>query len=224
MGDRVNDTTRANAVRAAGQGQGAPVRKRRRLTIVTVERGREVAADRAARVRLEAATAIEVNRIFNRIDMAADQPIEVSDRADIDRLMRVVEQRIVEAAWTLARLPGGDSFHSRRCGVAYIHDPADRFANAVLNGGAWDEAAPRPPRPTPREIDAYERPLEWLTLLERSHAKLLSTAATTKRGDPSRNVNWDRVRRALPETHGLSVRTLQRRYESGLRTIAGGMA
>ncbi len=218
MDDRVNEA----AGKAMPSVTGALPRttRRRRLTIVTMERGREVAADRAERVRLEAATAIEVNRIFGRIEAAAEKPIEVGDRADVERLMRVVERRIVEAVWTLARLPGGDPFYSRRCGVAYIQDPADRFANAVANGGTWDEPAPRPPRPSPREIDAYERPLEWLTLLERNHAKLLSTAAGTKRGDVSRNINWDRVRRALPETQGLSVRTLQRRYESGLRTIA----
>jgi len=221
MDDRKNDM--ADTKGAQAPARGFPGRRRRRLTIVTVERGREVAADQAARTRLEATTAIEVNRFFKRMDAAADQPIEIGDRDDIDRLMRVVERRIVEATWTLARLPGGDPFYSGRCGVAYVHDPADRFANAVANGGTWEEAPPRPPRPTPREIDAYERPLEWLTLLDRSQAKLLSTAATTKRGDPARNVNWDRVRRALPETHGLSVRTLQRRYEGGLRAIVGAM-
>jgi hypothetical protein len=64
----------------------------------------------------------------------------------------------------------------------------------------------------------YE-PLEWLSLVPKDSGKLITAAAATKRGDAERKVSWGRVTLMIPEITGCSVRTLQRRYESGIRAI-----
>ena len=71
----------------------------------------------------------------------------------------------------------------------------------------------------------YE-PLEWLSVkfLPIGRAKLLTAAAATKRGDRARNVSWARVRMSMPELAGMTQRTLQRRYEDGLRAIVAVLA
>jgi hypothetical protein len=56
-------------------------------------------------------------------------------------------------------------------------------------------------------------------LVSVDQAKLLTTAAGTKRGDMEANIKWERVKRMLPRLVGLETRTLQRRYERALRII-----
>jgi hypothetical protein len=132
--------------------------------------------------------------------------------------MFAVEQRIVEALWTLARLPNdrGIGFATRN-GVGYLDERADLYANAVTNGG-WLSTAPRPAPPSAKAIDAMHEPLEWLRHLERSQAKLVTAGAMSRRGDMDNPVRWSRIRVSLG-MEGLTIRTLQRRYENGLRDI-----
>lgn len=188
------------------------------MNIVTIVNGRELKGPEAERVRIEASYGLKAVAIIGQqtFEHQRSRFVDVDDRASIKRAMRAVESRIVEAVWTLARLPvsgGGSS----SCGIAYIQDATDRWANAVEKG--WEAPTPKPARPSPRAIDAMYEPLEWLSFLPRPQAMLVSTAATTKRGDVDRTVSWRRVRNSLLETHTLSIDTLQRRYNGGIREI-----
>lgn len=189
------------------------------MKIVTIERGKEVEADFAERRRLEASIAVDANRIFANIERQALHPVDAPDRASVKRAMRSVEAAIVQALWTLARLPDRNPLRQSQHGLGYIQDPRDRFANAVANAGKWDDVRPRPALPSAKAIDAMHGPLEWLQSLAVNHARLVSIAAGTKRGDPERSVSWRRVRDALPETRTQTIRTLQRRYDDGIRQI-----
>jgi hypothetical protein len=187
------------------------------MNIITVVGGRELPKEEARKVRLEASISLQVARHFEERDRERHRPIETPDRLSVSKAMEAVEARLVAALWTLARLPGGGS--GGQCGLSYIQDATDRFSNAVANGGKWEEVRPRPPIPSGRAIDAMHEPLRWLSFLQREHAQLVSTAAGTKRGDVDRHVSWGRVRMALPQLGGQSVRTLQRRYDGGIRAI-----
>lgn len=140
------------------------------------------------------------------------------ERLSVAKAMFAVEQRIVEALWTLARLPNdrGIGFASRN-GVGYLDERADLYANAVAAGG-WLTNAPRPAPPSARAIDAMHEPLEWMRCLGRPAQKLLTEGAMSRRGDMANPVRWSRIRKIL-DMEGLTIRTLQRRYEQALRDI-----
>lgn len=191
------------------------------LRIVTELRGKTIADPKEAeRIRIEASYGLKAGRIIDAQAWAEERekyrPLETPDRPSVQKAMLAVEGRIVEAVWTLARLPGGGSAKGS-CGIAYIQDSADRWANAVEKG--WEAPMPKPSRPSPRSIDAMYEPLEWLSLLPRPQAMLVSVAAGTKCGNVDRRVAWNRVRKSLLEAQTQSIRTLQRRYESGIREI-----
>jgi hypothetical protein len=194
------------------------------MRVVTIERGREVEAKRAQALRIEVSYAVRAGTILAEQERQLRRPVDAPERASVRRAMEAVEGQIVRALWTLARLPDRNPFGNGRCGLDYVQDREERFANAVANGGKWDHARPKPPLPSSRAIDAMDGPLEWLSYLSREHAKLVSTAAATKRGDPARSVSWARVRDSLPDARTLTIRTLQRRYEDGIRIILGHLS
>lgn len=192
----------------------------RQPRIVTLLNGKEIGGKEAERVRIEASYWVQAGTIVNGraelVEREKYRPLDVSDRPSVRRAMLAVETQLVAALWTLARLPGGGG-SSGSCGLAYIQDATDRWANAVEKG--WERTMPRPPVPSGRAIDAMHVPLGWLSLLPKDQAQLVSVAGGTKRGDVDRNVSWSRVRCSLPQTCGQTVRTLQRRYEGGIREI-----
>lgn len=187
------------------------------MRMVTEFRGREVRGDEAERLRHEAAIGLEVTKILTQ--RARPMRTDAVDRADIRHAMDTVEARIVEALWTLARLPEGRRPDGpNKHGVEYLQDRMDRWGAAVSEKG-FETPPPRPPLPSARAIDAMYEPLEWLSLVPKDSGKLITVAAATKRGDAERKVSWGRVTLMIPEITGCSVRTLQRRYESGIRAI-----
>lgn len=190
------------------------------LRIVTLVNGKELSGPEAERVRIEASYGLKAGMLIAALSHTEERekfrPLDVEDRPSVKRAMLAVESRLVAALWTLARLPGGGSGQGS-CGIAYIQEASDRWANAIEKG--WEVPMPRPPRPSPRAIDAMYEPLEWLSLLPREQSMLVSVAGGTKRGDVDRRIAWARVRSSLPQTLGQSVRTLQRRYEGGIREI-----
>lgn len=195
--------------------------KRAAMKVVTEFRGRQVMGEEGERLRREAAVGMEVTRILES-RARTDRPIDAPDRDTLRRAMAAVEARLVEALWTLARLPmGRGPAGPRQHGLDYIQDQAQLFANAVAAGGKWEQPAMRPPRPSAKAIDAMHEPLSWITteFLPRDRCMLLMVAASLKRGDVARNVNWSRVVERLPELKPLSVRRLQQRYADGLRAI-----
>lgn len=187
--------------------------------IRTEFRGREVTGSAAERLRFEARLGMEATRILAS-GSRVSRPIDAPDRQSVRLAMNALEARIVDALWTLARLPnlrGPEG--SKRHGVEYIQEQAERWANAVENG--WTVPAPRPALPSARQIDAMHEPLEWLTTryLAIETCRLVTAAAATKRGDVKRRVSWPRVRDALPEMSLVTVRSMQRRYDDGLREL-----
>jgi hypothetical protein len=200
--------------------------KRAAVKVVTEFRGRQVMGEEGARLRREAAIGVEVTRILAS-GARADRPIDAPDRESLKRAINAVEARLVEALWTLARLPmGRGPGGPRQHGLDYVQDQAQLFANAVAAGGKWEQPAMRPPRPSARAIDAMHEPLSWITtdFLPRDRCMLVMVAASLKHGDPARNVNWARVVERLPELRTLSVRRLQQRYQDGLRAIMAELA
>jgi hypothetical protein len=199
----------------------ASIRKQRNkpVRMITVVGNRVLCEEEGKALRLEISRAsqlrIESNRLSRRLEWVARQPTE---RRSVARAMFSVEQRLVEALWTLARLPNdrGIGF-AQRNGVGYLDERADLYANAVANGG-WLSVRPRPAPPSARAIDAMHEPMEWLRILERPQAKLLTEGAMSRRGDMANPVRWSRIRKKL-ELEGLTIRTLQRRYEAALRII-----
>jgi hypothetical protein len=195
--------------------------KRAAMKVVTEFRGRQVMGEEGERLRREAAIGVEVTRILASRSRA-DRPVDAPDRDALRRAIGAVEARLVEALWTLARLPmGRGPAGPRQHGLDYIQDQAQIFANAVAAGGKWEQHAMRPPRPSAKAIDAMHEPLSWITtdFLPRDRCMLVMVAASLKRGDVARNVNWARVVERLPDLKPLSVRRLQQRYQDGLRAI-----
>lgn len=170
------------------------------------------------------AVVLEASRTFrerqeDRLNRRVKRLSHCPERMSVAKAMFAVEQRLVEALWTLARLPNdkGIGFASRN-GVGYLDERADLYANAVAAGG-WLTIPPRPAPPTAKAIDGMHEPLEWLRLLDREQARLLTAGATFRRGDMAKYISWSRIRVKVPEYAGLSIRTLQRRYEQALRDI-----
>jgi len=144
---------------------------------------------------------------------------EAPERNSIRRLADVVERRLVSALWTLSRLPSGARGGS--CGLNYIHTKEEIFAAAVDRGGF---ARPSMGSPTPKEIDAMHEPLSWLEWLPRDLAAIVRSAAESKEGREETNIAWGKVRAQVPSAAGLTVRTLQRRYDSGLHMMASELS
>lgn len=185
--------------------------------------GRELGLEEARAELARAYAGHRASAIIEGLEARIERPVDAPDWATMRRAMDAVEARIVEALWTLSRLPQGRGPEGpSRHGIDYFQEHHEAFANAVSAGGQWEQETPRPSPPTSREIDAYVEPLEWLTtrrLLPPDRARLVWVAASLKRGDVLRNVAWARVVMAVPALSGCSVRTLQRRYEDGIRAI-----
>jgi hypothetical protein len=185
---------------------------------VTVIGQRVLSPEDATRIRLEASQIVRA-RAQHRFQRQAHRLADRPERLSVANAMLSVEQRLVEALWTLARLPNdrGIGFASRN-GVGYLDERADLYANAVANGG-WLTTAPRPAPPSARAIDAMHEPLDWLRHLDRHHARIVTLGAQFKRGDIARNIGWTRIRQRHVELKDYSSRYLARIYSEGLRTI-----
>lgn len=192
---------------------------RRNMRMDRTEYGSQVLTGQAAMaLRISVSERMGARALVRRQERAMQRHDGSPERQSVAIAMLAVEERIVKALWTLARLPNdkGIGFASRN-GVGYLEERADIYANAVAAGG-WLTTAPRPAPPSARSIDAMHEPLEWMRCLERSQAKLLTEGAMSRRGDMADPVRWSRIRKKLEMEH-LTIRTLQRRYEQALRDI-----
>jgi hypothetical protein len=170
------------------------------------------------------AVLIEWSRRFrNRQERAREQRqrgprlAEAPDRASVAKAMLAVEDRLVRAFWTIARLPGERLGGNGRCGIDYAPDPGDLTGYSDAAGGKWESVAPRPPIPSAKEIDDAKAALDWLLLIEDERLRrVLVAGATSKRGDARRGVPWPRLRRSLGS---YTERHLRRKYQEALRTI-----
>lgn len=193
------------------------------MRMEVIENGKAVPKELRSAVLLDCST-----RFRARQDQAQIARMEravkrnrAPDRQSIAIAMLAVEQRLVEAFWTIARQPVsrlGPSLLSQ-CGLDYIAERGDLNGYMDAAGGKWHSVAPRPPIPSGREIDRANEALDWLLFVDEPRRKLLVAGATSKRGDTGRIISWGRLRQGMPELHGLTTRTLQGRYREALRII-----
>lgn len=147
----------------------------------------------------------------------AGQPKPVDDNAPLEALIELVEGRLVEATWTLRRLP------DRERGFLRLRTMV--WPDAVSTSGDYAPAAMtamqarRAVRIDPREIDRMQPALDLLQLLpDVTDRQLLFWAAWHQDGERRAKLPWAKVRRSLQLD--LSRWTLKRRYENGLRWLA----
>lgn len=147
---------------------------------------------------------------------------EVPQRRSVERAIHAIEERLVKAFWVLGRSTSNPCpITPARHGLGYLFERADqeaRYQDAA--GQNWESVSPRAPLPSGREIDASDVALDWLQLLDRERAEIVSAGARSKRGDVDRRVNWIRVRLQLPQFSEWSASRLRRAYQSGLSHIA----
>lgn len=161
----------------------------------------------------------------SRLQRRASRLGDLPERTSVAKAMLAVEERLVKAFWTIARQPipvnATAPRAAVRCGVDYFHDQTDslaRYADAA--GGKWDSVAPRPSLPSSRAIDEANQTLDWLLMVDDEQLRrLLVVGATSKRGDAGRRIGWERLRPSLPQYSGVTIRTLQRKYQEALRII-----
>lgn len=134
-----------------------------------------------------------------------------------ERLINTVETRLVEAAWTLRRLPNREQGYLRMRGMLWPDAAAGPGAYGAEAMTAMQ--ARRSARISPEEIDQMQPALDLLQLLpDIEDRKLLFWTAWHQDGELQVKIPWAKVRRSMGTT--LSRWTLKRRYENGLTWLA----
>ncbi|MBO6505174.1 MAG: hypothetical protein JJ850_10355 [Kordiimonadaceae bacterium] len=132
-------------------------------------------------------------------------------------LTELVETRLVNAAWTLRRLPDRErGLLSMRTMIwPDAHASAGDYAPVSLTS----LQARLRTRIDPRDIDQMQPTLDLLPLLpDATDRQLLFWAAWHQDGERQAKLPWAKVRRSMGAS--LSRWTLKRRYENGLKWLA----
>lgn len=200
------------------------VRRKKPARIITEHRGRVLSEEDGLALRVEWTRSFnqkrEANLMAKRFARVDRLPAE---RQGLERAKLSVEQAFVKAIWVIERLHWNEGPRLSSGGLSYVEDQMDRYIQALANGG-WQTPAPRPAVPSSKDISNAERVQLWTTLLAPDQGRLLITAAMTKRGDAGRKVDWDRVRKRMPELEGYSQRSLQGRYVDALETLVSELS
>jgi hypothetical protein len=196
-------------------------RKRRtsfRTVVVCGER--ELPKDQGKAVVLDMSRSFrEAQERNEQIRAMARRPTR-GDSVNVRFAMQAIEHRIVKGLWTLeiSLPPEGRVGWKGRMGIDYFMEREDKWAAAVAGGG-WLSNAPSPAPPSTEEIDAALEAKKWIEFLPEQQARLLATAALSKRGDRSSRVNWEKVKERLLIPDSTPLRTLRDRYDQALRYI-----
>lgn len=173
-------------------------------------------ADQQA-VLLEISARFRQRQEGSRLQRRPERLSELPERVSVAKAMFAVEARLVKAFWTIARLPGERIGGNGRCGIEYIPERGDLNGYADAAGGKWESIAPRPARPSAKDIDDAKEALDWLLLIpNESLRRILVIGATSKRGDVKRGVSWTRYRSTLG---GYTERSLRGKYAEAIRMI-----
>lgn len=195
-------------------------RQKRPPKLVVVHGGRELGSEEGKALSLSASERFRARQTERRV-LRAEKENQAPERRSVAIAMLAVEARLVKAFWTIARQPAGTiaPVAAARCGIDYLPDRGDLAGYADAAGGKWHSIAPRAPIPSGKEIDQANEALDWLLFVDEVRRKVLVVGATSKRGDLGRQINWIRVKQAMPELVDLSRRTLNGRYREALRII-----
>ncbi len=132
-------------------------------------------------------------------------------------LMDKVETRLVEATWTLRRLPDRERGFLTMRGMIWPDAPTHAGDYGARPMSAMQ--ARRAARIDPKEIDRMQPALDLLQLLpDMGDRHLLFWAAWHQDGQRQAKLPWMKVRRCLQTDQ--SRWTLKRRYENGLKWLA----
>lgn len=132
-------------------------------------------------------------------------------------LVEKIETRLVEATWTLRRLPDRERGLLSVRGMIWPDAPtaAGDYGPAPMSA----MRARRSARIDPKEIDRMQPTLDLLLLLpDLNDRKLLFWAAWHQDGEQQARLPWAKVRRSTASDQ--SRWTLKRRYENGLKWLA----
>jgi hypothetical protein len=201
----------------SGKSDGPMNRKRGTMKMQVIERGRAVPKAEQKAVLLDMTHRFRARQEQVRVQRQVPRLSEAPDRLSVAKAMYAVEDRLVRAFWTIARLPGERIGGNGRCGIDYVPGESDREAGyRDAAGGDWSSVAPRPAVPTAKEIDQAKDALDWLLLLEDERLRrILVAGATSKRGDVERGLSWRRI----GPLFGYTERHLRNKYREALRTI-----
>lgn len=142
-----------------------------------------------------------------------------SDQAEqrITEMVATVERRLVNATWTLRRLPDRERSFMRMCTMMWPEGVSAPGTYAPADMSYMQ--ARRSVRIEPREIDAMQPALDLLPLLpDKADRQIVFWAAWHQDGEVSAKIPWAKVRRSLG--CDLSRWTLKRRNDNGLRWLA----
>ncbi len=153
--------------------------------------------------------------------LKAASPVSGRNLADRDEhlcaLVEKIETRLVEATWTLRRLPDRERGFLSVRGMIWPDAPTRAGDYGPEPMSAMQ--ARRSARIDPREIDRMQPTLDLLLLLpDLSDRKLLFWAAWHQDGEQQTRLPWSKVRRSTASNQ--SRWTLKRRYENGLKWLA----
>lgn len=128
-----------------------------------------------------------------------------------------VEIALVEATWTLRRLPDPERAVLYRSNT-FWPDHQYEYAGSGDPDGLYRNEPSKFSRPTGAEIDAMQPALDLLQAIpDLQDRRLTFWAAWHQCGEPGGRIPWARVRRALGVS--LSRWTLKRRYVEALDKI-----
>ena len=194
--------------------------KRRRRFETEVHHGQRVLPPEEGKVLLLAKSEkMRLKRERDDLVRAMARRPAAGDTASVRFAMRCIEQRIVKGLWVEEITTDSDGPRAaKRHGIGYMTEGIDHWSQAIDKGG-WVAPPPAPAVPSPQEVTAAQEAIRWIDWLDEGQARLLRTAAMTKRGDRERRVNWDWVKGRLGLPEKTSNRTLQDRYDRGLRLI-----
>jgi hypothetical protein len=215
------------ATAAAQVGSRRVIRPKRRQKprIVVVHGERELSRDEGNALLLTVSHRMDARRLQRRLERTTQRHEGFPERQSVAIAMLAVEEQIVKALWTIARLPlgGAAPTPTSRHGIDYAHERSDVhsiYADAA--GGKWETAAPRPALPSAKDISQANKVQDWLLLVDDEELRrLLVIGATSKRGDTARRIPW--VLLKIPQRLGVTSRTCQRRYDEALRIIADAL-
>lgn len=203
-----------------------PLKRPKHMKLQYEFNGKPVPKDQGQALSIAASNSLRLRHERGRLQRLSERHSQSPDRLSISNAMSAIEDRLVRAFWVLGRSvsnPGPKK--AGRNGIDYLFERGDqdaRYADAAAKN--WESVIPQAPVPFGREVDAADRALEWLQLLSREEADILTAGARSKSGDVNRRVNWERVRLQLPKYSGWSSDRLRRTYTGSLRYLVGAVA